>query len=49
MRWLGVWHDSKLKFIYYINEKVKRARTAKIQIKELIRTYGLISSLVKRI
>ena len=34
-RWLGVWLDSQLKFTSHINERVKRARTAEIQIKGL--------------
>ena len=48
-RWLGVWLDSQLNFTSHINERVRRARTAEIQIKELTRTYGLIPSLVRRI
>lgn len=48
-QWLGVWLDSQLKFTTHINEKVKRARTAEIQIKGLTRTYGLVPGLVRRI
>ena len=29
-RWLGVWLDSELKFTSYINERVRRARTAEV-------------------
>lgn len=32
--WLGVWLDSQLKFTSHINERVKRARTAEIQIRD---------------
>lgn len=32
MQQLGVWLDSQLKFISYINEIAKRAQTAKILI-----------------
>ena len=48
-RWLGVWLDSQLKFTSHINERVRRARTAEIQIKGLTKTYGLVASLVRRI
>ena len=34
-RWLGIWPDSQLKFTLHINEKVRKARTAEIQIKGL--------------
>ena len=49
MRWLGMWLDSQLKFTSHINERVKRARTAEIQIKGLTKTYGLVPGLVRRI
>ncbi len=29
-RWLGVWLDSQLKFTLHINERLRRARPAKI-------------------
>ena len=45
-RWLGIWLDSQLKITSHINERVRRARTAEIQIKGLTRNYGLIPSLV---
>ena len=45
-RWLGVWLDSQLKFTSHINERVRRARTAEIQIKGLTKTYGLVPGLV---
>ena len=48
-RWLGVWLDSQLKFTSHINERVRRARTAEIQIKGLTKTYGLVPSLIRRI
>ena len=48
-RWLGVWLDSQLKFTSHINERVKRARTAEIQIKGLTKTQGLAPGLVRRI
>ncbi len=48
-RRLGVWLDSQLKFTSHINERVKRARTAEIQVKELTKSYGLVPSLVRRI
>lgn len=48
-RWLGVWLDSQLKFTSHINERVRRARAAEIQIKELTRTYDLVPGLVRQI
>ncbi len=48
-RWLGVWLDSQLKFTSHINERVRRARTAEIQVKRLTRLYGLVPELVQRI
>lgn len=48
-RWLGVWLDSQLKFTSHINERVRRARTAEIQIKGLTRTHGLVHGLVRQI
>lgn len=48
-RWLGIWLDSQLKFNSRINERVRRARTAELQIKSLTRTYGLVPGLVRRI
>ena len=48
-RWLGIWLDSQLKFTSHINERVRRARTAEIQIKQLTKTYGLVPGLVCRI
>ena len=44
-----MWLDSQLKFTSHINERVRRTRTAEIQIKGLTRTYGLIPSLLRRI
>ena len=46
IRWLGIWLDSQLKFTSHINERVKRARAAEIQIKRLTQTYGLVPGLV---
>ena len=48
-RWLGVWPNSQLKFTSHINERVRRARTAEIQIKELTKTHGLVPGLIRRI
>lgn len=48
-QWLGVWLDSQLKFTSHINERVRRARAAEVQIKGLIRTHGLVHGLVRRI
>ena len=48
-QWLGVWLDSQLKFTSHINERVRRARIAEIQIKGLTKTYGLVPGLVRRI
>lgn len=48
-RWLGVWPDVELKFTSQINEGMRRARTAKIQIKGLTRTHELVPRLVRRI
>lgn len=41
--------DSQLKFTSHINERIKRARAAEIQIKGLTKSYGLVPSLVLRI
>ncbi len=48
-RWLDVWLDSQLKSTSHINERVRKARTAEIQIKGLTKTYGLVPSFVRRI
>lgn len=48
-RWLGVWLDSQLKFTSDINERVRRARTAELQIRDLTRTNGLVPELVGRV
>ena len=48
-RWLGVWLDSQMKFTPHINEKMKRARAAEIQIKGLTKTHGLVLGLVRQI
>ena len=45
-RWLGVWLDGQLKFSVHINKRIRRACIAKIQIKGLIKTYGLMPGLV---
>ena len=49
IKWLRVWLDSQLKFTLHINERVRRARTAKIQIIGLTQTYGLMPGLVRQI
>ena len=48
-RWLGVWLDSQLKLTSHINERMRRARIAEIQIRSLTKTYGLVPGLVRRI
>ena len=48
-RWLGVRLDSQLKFTSHINERLRRARIAEVQIKSLTRTYGLAPKLVRQI
>lgn len=48
-RWLGVWLDIQLKFTSHINERVRRARTAEVQIKSLTRTHGSAPGLVRQI
>lgn len=48
-RWLGVWLDSQLKFTSHINERMRRARTAEVQIKSLTRIHGLVPGLVRQI
>ncbi len=44
-----MWLDSQLKITSHINERVRRARVAEIQIKGLTKTYGLVPGLVRRI
>ncbi len=46
---LLVTHVSHSSFTSHINERVRRARTAEIQIKGLTKTYGLVPGLVRRI
>ena len=41
--------DSQLKFTSHVYERIKRARTAKNQIKGLIQTYGLVPGFVRQI
>ena len=48
-RWLGIWLDSQLKFTAHINERLTKAKTAKIQVKRLSGTYGLAPGLVRQI
>ncbi len=43
------WLDSHLNFMLHINEKVRMAQTAEIQIKRLTKTYGLVPGLVQQI
>ena len=45
-RWLRIWFDSQLKFISHINERMRKARTAEIQIKGLTQIYRLVLGLV---
>ena len=46
MRWLDIWLDSQLKFIYHINERVKKAQIVEIHIIRLTQLYKLVPSLV---
>ena len=48
-RWLGIWLDSQLKFTAHINERLTKAKIAKIQVKRLSSTYGLAPRLVRQI
>ena len=45
-RWLRIWLDSQLKFISYINKKMRKTCAAKVQIKGLMQIYGLVPGLV---
>lgn len=45
--WLGIWLDSRLKFISHINKQVRKACTVELQIKGLTRIYGLVLELVQ--
>ncbi len=45
-RWLGIWLDSQLKLTSHINERMKGARIAEIQIRSLTKAYGLVPGLV---
>lgn len=44
-RWLGVWLDNNLNFAFHVNEKIKKAKTAKAQIKGPSKTDGLCPGL----
>lgn len=46
IQWLGVWLDSYLDFAAHINERIKKAKAAKLRIKGLSKTYGLCPALV---
>lgn len=35
MQWLDIWLDSQPSFTIYVNEQIKNAKVAKINIKEL--------------
>ena len=48
-KWLEVWLDSQLKFISHINKRIKRARIAKIPIKDLTKMQRLAPELVWQI
>ena len=48
-RWLDIWLDSQLKLTPHINERMRRACTAEIQIKGLTKTHGLVPGLVRQI
>ena len=47
--WLGIGLNSQLKFTAHINERLKKAKSVEIQIKQLSATYGLAPGLVRRI
>ena len=49
MHWLGIWLDSQLRFITYVNKRLIKAKTAEIQVKYLSGIYGLASELVRQI
>ena len=46
IQWLEIWLDSQIKFTSHINERVKRAYVAEIQIKRLTKMYKLVLGLV---
>lgn len=48
-KWLGIWLDSKLFFDAHIKERIQRAKTAKVRIKGLTKTYKLPSRLIQKI
>lgn len=48
-RWLGMWLDCSLSFGSHFRERLKRAKIAEARIRELSKTYGLPSALVRRI
>ena len=48
-RWLRIWLDSQLKFTAYINKRLTKAKSVKIQIKHLSATYGLALGLIRQI
>ena len=41
-----IWLDSYLNFAFHINKKMKKAKAAKVQIKELTKTYRLCPRLI---
>ena len=48
-RWLGIWLDSHLKFTAHVNQKIKAAQVAEIQIKGLTQTYGMVLGVVRKV
>ena len=48
-QWMAIWLDSKLNFNFYVNKRLKKAKTAEAQIKSLNKTYGFCLELVRRI
>ena len=48
-RWLGVRLNGQLKLSTHINERIRRACIAKIQIKSLTNTYALMYRLIRQI
>lgn len=49
MRWLRIWLDSQPKFTAYINKRLTKAKTTKIQVNRLSGTYRLAQELIRQI
>ena len=46
---MGIWLDSGLNFGSHFRERLRRAKTAEVQIRGLTKTYGLPPAFVRRI